>query len=48
MLVMSGGRERTEAEYRRLLENGGFQLTGITPTVASVSVIEGIPSGFGA
>jgi hypothetical protein len=48
MLVMSGGRERTEAEYRRLLENGGFQLTRITPTVASVSVIEGVPSGFGA
>lgn len=44
MLVMSGGRERTEAEYRKLFEEAGFRLTGITATMAPVSVIEGAPA----
>jgi SAM-dependent methyltransferase len=47
MLVMSGGHERTEVEYRRLFKNGGFELTKITPTAASLSVIEGLPSPMG-
>lgn len=43
MLVMtSGGRERTEAEYRALFEKAGFKLTRIVPTQDDVSVIEGI------
>lgn len=43
MLVMCpGGCERTEAEYRSLLERAGFQLTRIVPTPGDVSVIEGI------
>jgi hypothetical protein len=43
MLVMtSGGRERTEAEYRSLFEKAGFKLTRIVPTQEEVSVIEGI------
>lgn len=41
MLTIPGGKERTEEEYRKLFEAGGFQLTGITPTQAEVSVIEG-------
>lgn len=41
MLTIPGGKERTEEEYRQLFEAGGFQLTGITPTQAEVSVIEG-------
>jgi O-methyltransferase domain/Dimerisation domain len=44
MLVMSGGRERTEAEYRNLFEQAGFRLKGITATMAPVSVIEGAPA----
>jgi O-methyltransferase len=44
MLVMSGGRERTATEYRRLFEKVGFRLKGITPTTAPVSVIEGTPA----
>lgn len=44
MLVISGGRERTESEYRRLFENGGFRLTSITQTMAGVSIIEGVPA----
>lgn len=41
MLVMLGGVERTETEFRRLLERAGFCLTRIVPTAAEVSVIEG-------
>ena len=40
MLVMTGGRERTEAEYRALLEAAGFRLTQIIPTQSEMSVIE--------
>lgn len=43
MLVVASGKERTEAEYRTLLANAGFQLTRIIPTSAPVSVIEAIP-----
>ena len=40
MLVMPGGRERTEAEFRALFEGAGFQLTRIVPTKSPLSVIE--------
>ncbi len=40
MLVMTGGLERTEDEYRRLLKASGFELTGITATESAMSVIE--------
>jgi hypothetical protein len=42
MLVNTGGRQRSEAEFRSLYEAAGFQLTTIIPTIARVSVIEGI------
>jgi hypothetical protein len=41
MLVIPGGKERTEDEYRKLYEAGGFHITRIVPTMAEVSVIEG-------
>ncbi len=41
MLVMTGGRERTENEYRMLLEASAFKLTRIIPTESPMSVIEG-------
>jgi hypothetical protein len=41
MLVVPGGKERTDQEYRTLFEAGGFRLTRIVPTKADVSVIEG-------
>ncbi len=41
MLVMETGKERTEDEYRRLLEASGFRLTRIIPTKSPYSVIEG-------
>jgi hypothetical protein len=40
MLVLLGGRERTEEEYRRLLQAGGFQLERVIPTHSPFSVIE--------
>jgi hypothetical protein len=43
MLVMSGGQERTKDEYSSLLENGGFRLTQVIPTLALVSILEAIP-----
>jgi SAM-dependent methyltransferase len=41
MLVNTGGRQRSEAEFRSLYEAAGFDLTRIVPTPAQVSVIEG-------
>ena len=43
MLVWTGGKERTEAEYRALLATAGFELTRVVPTRSSLSVVEAIP-----
>jgi hypothetical protein len=40
MLVMTGGRERTETEYRALLGRAGLKLTRIIPTKTEMSLIE--------
>jgi len=41
MLVMAGGRERTEAEFRALLEASGLRITRIvTAPPTAFSVIE--------
>lgn len=40
MLVVAGGRERTENEYRDLLQAAGFRLERIIPTHSPFSVIE--------
>lgn len=40
MLVMTGGRERTEEEYRTLLEAAGLRLTRVVPTPSAMSVVE--------
>ena len=41
MLVITGGRERTEREYRGLLEHAGFQFERVIPTEESITIIEG-------
>lgn len=41
MLVGTGGRQRSEAEFGSLYQAAGFELTRIVPTTARVSVIEG-------
>jgi hypothetical protein len=43
MLVCTGGRQRSEGEFRHLLERSGFRLTRIVPTQSRVCVIEGEP-----
>jgi hypothetical protein len=41
MLLIPGGKERTEVEYRELFSQAGFELTQIIPTGTEVSIIEG-------
>lgn len=43
MLVMTGGRERTESEFRTVLASAGFDLKRIVPTQALDSIIECVP-----
>jgi O-methyltransferase domain/Dimerisation domain len=45
MLVIPGGKERTEEEYRELFGRAGFRLSRVVPTAAEVSVIEGVRMG---
>jgi predicted O-methyltransferase YrrM len=42
MLVMTGGRERTESEYGALLERGGFRLRRVMPAHPIASIIEAV------
>lgn len=41
MLVNTGGRQRSEPEFRALYDAAGFKLLRIVPTQGRVSVIEG-------
>lgn len=43
MLLLPGGVERTEQEFRRLYELAGFRLTRVVPTDGDLSVVEGVP-----
>jgi hypothetical protein len=40
MMVVTGGGDHREAEYRQLLSSAGFKLTNVFSTQSSVSVIE--------
>jgi hypothetical protein len=44
MLVVVGGRERTQTEYRQLLEASGFALVKIFDTKSPISLIEARPA----
>jgi len=44
MMVCTGGRQRSEAEFRQLFDAAGFALDRIVPTPAMSSVIEGTPA----
>lgn len=44
MLLIPGGQERTEAEYRQLLGKAGFQLARIVPTRTEISVLVAQPA----
>lgn len=45
MLVLGGGRERSEAEYRRLLSGVGFTVTRVVPLIADKWLLEAIADG---
>ena len=42
MLVTTGGRERTEKEFKTLLESSGFKLSRTIATKESICIIEGL------
>ena len=42
MMVSTGGRQRSEAEFRALYESAGFKLKRIVPTASRVCVVEGV------
>jgi ubiquinone/menaquinone biosynthesis C-methylase UbiE len=44
MLVMWGGRERTEEEFRALFDASGFKLTDVVLRHFPISVVEGVPT----
>jgi len=44
MLIFPSGRERTEVEFRNLLEASGWKLSRIIPTAAADSIVEGVPA----
>lgn len=44
MLVMTGGHERTEAEFRRVLEAAGYDLKRVVQLRAMDSIIECVPA----
>ena len=44
MPVSTGGRQRSEGEFRALYATAGFALRSIVPTQAGISIIEGVRS----
>lgn len=42
MMIVTGGRERTEAEFRSLIERAGLRIGRIVATPAAMSIIEGV------
>ena len=44
MMIGVGGRERTEAEFRRLLAGGGFAIASIQPLVLDLGLIDCRPA----
>jgi len=43
MLVMTGGVERTERQFKELFAKANFKLTRVVPTESPLSVIEAVP-----
>ncbi len=43
VLVMGGGKERTQVQYRDLLQSSGFELTRVISTQESISILEALP-----
>ena len=43
MMVITGGRERTRAEFAILLDETGFDIVSVTATHSMLSIIEAAP-----
>lgn len=43
MMAVTGGRERTEAEFRALLATAGFRTGRVVATACGFSIVEGVP-----
>ena len=44
MLVLTGGKERTMDEYRKLLASAGFRVNRLVPTATELAIIEAVPT----
>lgn len=42
MMVMTGGRERTAAQFGALLERTGFRMASVTPTPTPIGVVQAV------
>jgi len=42
MLAVTGGQERTQSEYRALLDKAGLRLARVVPTASAVSIVEAL------
>jgi hypothetical protein len=42
MMLLVGGRERTEGEYRQLFSAAGLKLNRVIPTASEISIVEGV------
>jgi SAM-dependent methyltransferase len=45
MLVLTGGRERTEKDFAGLFAKSGLELQRVIPTACPLSIVEGVVSG---
>ena len=43
MMVLTPGRERTEAEFRTLFDTAGLRLTRVVRTPTTLAIVEGVP-----
>jgi hypothetical protein len=43
-MLFSGGKERTEEEFRTLFAGSGWRLNRIIPTDSPLSIVEGVPA----
>src|SRR5262249_43379669 len=44
MLIVTGGRERTEADFRAVVAAAGLRVARVVPTPAAMSIIEATPA----
>jgi hypothetical protein len=44
MMLLPGGRERTEQQFRDLFAASGWRLNRVISTASPVSIVEGVPA----